>query len=107
MLKFYARFIQLKSKICLDRNRNDSFLETYKAGACLPLFDPFGYLGQLEAVIAETELNDCPQYLQAYLCFSLPSYNLCLPLFDPSGCRGQFEIVNADTLEYFCPQYSQ
>lgn len=45
----------------------------YNAGACLPFKGPFGCRGQLAAVIAEMLLYVCPQYLQVYLLFSLPS----------------------------------
>jgi len=34
----------------------------------------------------EIEDEDVPQYLQVYLDFSEPSYNLCLPLPGPFGC---------------------
>ncbi|GAB6120589.1 hypothetical protein JCM30204_17380 [Dysgonomonas termitidis] len=50
---------------------------------------------------------DVPQYLQVYLFFSLPSYNLCFPLLEPFGCRIQELFVSDATFEDFAPQYSQ
>lgn len=79
----------------------------YSAGACLPLHGPFGCFMQLEEVSADSEEKLWPQYLQVYLLFSLPSYNLCLPLHGPAGCFMQLDDVNEDTDENFCPQYSQ
>jgi len=79
----------------------------YKAGECFPLFGPLACLIQLDAVIELIEPNDCPQYLQVYFDFSLPSYSLCFPLFGPSGCLMQLDAVKLETLENFCPQYSQ
>lgn len=38
-----------------------------------PLHVPFGWRMQLPEVIEEIELKVCPQYLQVYLLFSLPS----------------------------------
>ncbi|WP_329903109.1 hypothetical protein [Porphyromonas pogonae] len=48
-------------------------LPFYNAGACLPLPAPLGGLEQLDAVNEESEEKDCPQYLQVYFAFSLPS----------------------------------
>lgn len=45
----------------------------YNAGAWRPLHVPFGWRMQFPAVIEEIELKVCPQYLQVYLLFSLPS----------------------------------
>ena len=62
---------------------------------------------QFPAVIEEIEPKVCPQYLQVYLLFSLPSESLWRPLQVPLGCRIQLPTVKEDTEENFCPQYSQ
>ncbi|MEG2162278.1 MAG: hypothetical protein RRY62_13835 [Chryseobacterium sp.] len=55
----------------------------------------------------EIEDADVPQYLQVYLDFSEPSYNLCLPLPEPLGCLEQELAVKLETLDALVPQYSQ
>jgi hypothetical protein len=77
----------------------------YMAGACFPLPTPLGCLRQLNAVNEVKLLKDCPQCLQVYLLFSLPSYNLCFPF--PAGCLEQLNAVKLETDENICPQYSQ
>ena len=51
--------------------------------------------------------DEVPQYLQLYLVFSLPSYNLCFPFPLPNGCLWQEFAVKLEILELFVPQYSQ
>jgi len=79
----------------------------YNAGACFPLQNPFGCFEQELDVNEDNVENCCPQYLQVYLVFSVPSYSLCFPLQNPLGCFEHELDVSEETLENFCPQYSQ
>lgn len=79
----------------------------YNEGACFPLPGPFGCRVQPALVKLDKLDESVPQYLQVYLDFSLPSYNLCFPLPGPFGCLVQPALVNEDTLDAFVPQYSQ
>ena len=50
-----------------------SVMDAYRAGECFPLFWPSGWRRQEQAVIELIVENCCPQYLQVYRDFSLPS----------------------------------
>ncbi|MDD3877478.1 MAG: hypothetical protein PHT69_12735 [Bacteroidales bacterium] len=69
------------SEGCFHRftNEKNSFVSikeymfSYNAGACLPFREPFGCFKQLAETIELMVPKLCPQYLQVYFGFSLPS----------------------------------
>ena len=63
----------MKTKIRFNQPDFSCLHCRYNAGAWRPLHVPFGWRMQFPAVIEEIELKVCPQYLQVYLLFSLPS----------------------------------